>query len=115
MTGTTWVEESGFIDGPVMITNTHSVGVVRDAYLQWLVNHKRTSGTNVYPDGFFTCRFNVIFLPSRRTAPTRLTVFTSPCSPPPAFSRSNRFLRPRACVARCPAPNRRMYSSCFLM
>jgi D-aminopeptidase len=54
MTGTHWLEESGFLDGPVMITNTHSVGVVRDAYLQWLVNHKRTSGTNVYPDGFFT-------------------------------------------------------------
>src|SRR5713101_9663382 len=31
MTGTTWVEESGFLWGPVMITNTHSVGVVRDA------------------------------------------------------------------------------------
>src|ERR1700758_512646 len=29
MTGTTWVEYSGFLDGPVMITNTHSVGVVR--------------------------------------------------------------------------------------
>ena len=31
MTGTTWVEESGFLEGPVMITNTHSVGLVRDA------------------------------------------------------------------------------------
>src|SRR3984893_14048623 len=31
MTGTTWLEDSGFLDGPVMITNTHSVGVVRDA------------------------------------------------------------------------------------
>jgi D-aminopeptidase len=31
MTGTTWVEESGFLEGPIMITNTHSVGVVRDA------------------------------------------------------------------------------------
>ncbi|MCS5615586.1 MAG: P1 family peptidase, partial [Candidatus Marinimicrobia bacterium] len=31
MTGTTWVEESGFLEGPVAITNTHSVGVVRDA------------------------------------------------------------------------------------
>src|SRR5271169_4604193 len=29
MTGTTWIEESGFLEGPVMITNTHSVGVVR--------------------------------------------------------------------------------------
>ncbi|NRA98035.1 MAG: P1 family peptidase, partial [Planctomycetes bacterium] len=28
MTGTTWVKESGFLEGPVMITNTHSVGVV---------------------------------------------------------------------------------------
>ncbi len=35
MTGTTWVEESGFLDGPVMITNTHSVGVVRDAVIAW--------------------------------------------------------------------------------
>src|SRR5271166_3836596 len=39
MTGTTWVEESGFLEGPVMITNTHSVGVVRDAVIQWRVEH----------------------------------------------------------------------------
>ncbi|HET9742231.1 MAG TPA: P1 family peptidase [Terriglobales bacterium] len=39
MTGTTWVEESGFLEGPVMITNTHSVGVVRDAVIQWRVRH----------------------------------------------------------------------------
>ncbi len=37
MTGTTWVEESGLLEGPVAITNTHSVGVVRDAILQWQV------------------------------------------------------------------------------
>jgi L-aminopeptidase/D-esterase-like protein len=35
MTGTTWVEESGFLEGPVAITNTHSVGVVRDALVAW--------------------------------------------------------------------------------
>ncbi len=35
MTGTTWVEESGFLEGPIAITNTHSVGVVRDAIIQW--------------------------------------------------------------------------------
>lgn len=39
MTGTTWVEESGFLDGPVLITNTHSVGVVRDAVIAWRVKH----------------------------------------------------------------------------
>lgn len=39
MTGTTWVEDSGFLDGPVMITNTHSVGVVRDAVIAWKVKH----------------------------------------------------------------------------
>jgi D-aminopeptidase len=39
MTGTTWVEESGFLEGPVMITNTHSVGVVRDSVIQWRVTH----------------------------------------------------------------------------
>jgi len=37
MTGTTWVEDSGFLDGPVMITNTHSVGVVRDSVIAWKV------------------------------------------------------------------------------
>jgi len=37
MTGTTWVEESGILSGPVMITNTHSVGVVRDAVIAWRV------------------------------------------------------------------------------
>jgi len=37
MTGTHWVEDSGFLDGPVMITNTHSVGIIRDAVIQWKV------------------------------------------------------------------------------
>jgi L-aminopeptidase/D-esterase-like protein len=37
MTGTTWLQESGLLEGPIAITNTHSVGVVRDAILQWLV------------------------------------------------------------------------------
>jgi L-aminopeptidase/D-esterase-like protein len=37
MTGTTWLEDSGFLDGPIMITNTHSVGVVRDAIIAWKV------------------------------------------------------------------------------
>ena len=42
MTGTTWVEESGLMEGPVMITNTHSVGTVRDAVIAWWV--KRGQG-----------------------------------------------------------------------
>ena len=37
MTGIHWVDDSGFIDGPIMITNTHSVGVVRDAVIAWKV------------------------------------------------------------------------------
>lgn len=37
MTGTTWIEESGFLEGPVLITNTHSVGIVRDAVIEWQV------------------------------------------------------------------------------
>ena len=37
MTGTTWVTESGFLETPIMITNTNSVGVVRDAVLKWYV------------------------------------------------------------------------------
>lgn len=39
MTGTTWITESGFLETPVMITNTNSVGVVRDAVLKWFVNN----------------------------------------------------------------------------
>ncbi|MEW5974763.1 MAG: P1 family peptidase [Acidobacteriota bacterium] len=41
MTGTTWVEESGFLEGPILITNTHSVGIVRDAAIAWQVQHRR--------------------------------------------------------------------------
>lgn len=44
MTGTTWIEESGILGGPVMITNTHSVGVVRDAVVKWLVTEPISSG-----------------------------------------------------------------------
>jgi L-aminopeptidase/D-esterase-like protein len=39
MTGTTWVEESGFLEGPVLISNTHSVGIVRDAVIAWSIKH----------------------------------------------------------------------------
>jgi D-aminopeptidase len=48
MTGTTWVEESGFLEGPVMITNTHSVGVVRDAVIQWRVEHGQPEPTGYW-------------------------------------------------------------------
>jgi len=40
MTGTTWVQESGYLEGPIGITNTHSVGVVRDAIIKWEVSQK---------------------------------------------------------------------------
>lgn len=39
MTGTTWIEESGFIEGPIMITNTHSVGAVHQGTIQWRVEN----------------------------------------------------------------------------
>jgi D-aminopeptidase len=42
MTGTTWLEDSGFLNGPIMITNTHSVGVVRDAVIAWKVKRGET-------------------------------------------------------------------------
>ncbi len=48
MTGTTWLEESGFLEGPVMITNTHSVGVVRDAVIQWRVAHGQPDPTGYW-------------------------------------------------------------------
>jgi len=37
LTGTTWLEESGELEGPVLLTNTHSVGVVHDAAIAWRV------------------------------------------------------------------------------
>jgi L-aminopeptidase/D-esterase-like protein len=37
MTGTAWIEEAGVLEGPVLITNTHSVGTVRDAFIAWAV------------------------------------------------------------------------------
>jgi D-aminopeptidase len=41
MTGTAWLEESGCLEGPIMITNTHSVGIVHDAVIRWLLNRTR--------------------------------------------------------------------------
>jgi D-aminopeptidase len=48
MTGTAWVEESGFLEGPVMITNTHSVGVVHDAVIAWRVAHGPADATDFW-------------------------------------------------------------------
>src|SRR2546423_6844393 len=45
MTGTPWIEESGFLEGPIIITNTHSVGVARDAVIAWLVKQGTGSQT----------------------------------------------------------------------
>src|SRR6201995_1202101 len=51
MTGTTWVTESGFLETPIMITNTNSVGVCRDAMLKWFVqkNWIKEEGWYTYP------------------------------------------------------------------
>ena len=48
MTGTAWVEESGFLEGPVVITNTHSVGVARDATIAWRVKHGAADNTGYW-------------------------------------------------------------------
>jgi L-aminopeptidase/D-esterase-like protein len=49
MTGTTWIEESGFLEGPVMITNTSSVGTVRDAVVKWWTRQGQTQQAWVLP------------------------------------------------------------------
>jgi hypothetical protein len=85
MTGTTWLEESGFLAGPVMITNTHSVGIVRDAVIEWLVK-KDSSSTG-------PCRS----LPTPGTGrSTTSTAFTSPGSIP-SKTRSRRASMERPC------------------
>jgi len=40
MTGVAWLEESGILDTPILITNTHSVGVARDAAVEWMLGHR---------------------------------------------------------------------------
>jgi L-aminopeptidase/D-esterase-like protein len=39
LTGAAWIEEGGFLEGPIGLTNSHSVGVVRDAIIDWQVKH----------------------------------------------------------------------------
>ncbi|MCC7309319.1 MAG: P1 family peptidase [Acidobacteria bacterium] len=51
MTGTTWVEESGGLGSPIVITNTHSVGVVRDAVIEW--------GAKKFPGGGYSGDFSL--------------------------------------------------------
>ena len=48
MTGTAWVDESGFLEGPIIITNTHSVGVARDAVIAWRVKHGAADNTGYW-------------------------------------------------------------------
>ena len=48
MTGTAWVEESGFLEGPVILTNTHSVGVARDAVIKWRLEHGAADKTGYW-------------------------------------------------------------------
>ncbi|MEO6971369.1 MAG: P1 family peptidase [Chthoniobacterales bacterium] len=48
MTGTAWVEESGFLEGPVIITSTHSVGVARDAVIKWRLAHGAADKTGYW-------------------------------------------------------------------
>jgi L-aminopeptidase/D-esterase-like protein len=49
MTGSLWIEESGFLEGPVLITNTHSVGIVRDATIAWWVKRARSQQPFLLP------------------------------------------------------------------
>jgi D-aminopeptidase len=48
MTGTTWVEESGFLEGPVMLTNTHSVGAVHQGTIAWRIRQAGPDATGYF-------------------------------------------------------------------
>jgi L-aminopeptidase/D-esterase-like protein len=54
MTGTTWVEESGFLEGPILITNTHSAGVARDATIEWQFKNGLFDPLPDHPDVFWS-------------------------------------------------------------
>lgn len=49
LTGTTWIREGGFLEGPILFTNTHSVGVVRDAAIAWMIKKKYAEDTYSLP------------------------------------------------------------------
>src|SRR5260370_35590506 len=51
MTGTAWVEESGMLTTPIMITTTHSVGVVRDAVIEWQLARRKMTQPRSLPVG----------------------------------------------------------------
>lgn len=53
MTGSHWIEESGFLDGPVLITNTSSVGIVRDATVAWQTKEKLSPYSNTFTENMF--------------------------------------------------------------
>jgi D-aminopeptidase len=53
MTGTIWIEESGFLQGPVMITNTNSVGTVRDTVIEWAIQLLEADQTRSYDEDFY--------------------------------------------------------------
>src|SRR5690606_21463304 len=48
MTGTHWIEESGYLEGPVMITNTHSVGAVHQGVIKWRVEKAAADATGYW-------------------------------------------------------------------
>jgi D-aminopeptidase len=48
MTGTAWIDESGQLEGPVMLTNTHSVGVVRDAVIAWRIRQGKPDASGYW-------------------------------------------------------------------
>lgn len=68
MTGTAWIEESGFLEGPIMLTNTHNVALVRDAVIAWQLQQRlvdsmpqssANSGIGHLPGAFFSLKYHL--------------------------------------------------------
>ena len=63
MTGTTWIDESGFLEGPIMLTNTASVGSVRDAVVKYSIKQQLNPGQSeqsINPDKDFSLLLPVV-------------------------------------------------------
>ncbi|CAF1018445.1 unnamed protein product [Adineta steineri] len=58
MTGTTWLEESGFLAPLIAITNTHSVGIVRDTAIQWF--QQQAKGSDLFQFKFSSLSLPVV-------------------------------------------------------
>ena len=90
MTGTHWIHDGGYFTGPVMITNSHGVGITHHAATRWMINHYRDHCCHAAAST--SARLNLVANPGSASAIARLTL-SFPCGPAIHCSRSSSYDR----------------------